>query len=286
EFRRSDFYNEVVRPTGGFYGMIAPLDPDRRMYFVVGRDLGAADFTDEDVNVTQLIIPHLKTALKVQGQLAAADLRSRGACEVIARLAFGVVLLDARMRPIFSNPVAEALARCGDSLLLNRTGVSALRPDEARSLHDAIATAVGFGHGHRHGGASATVAPSRTPMNCCLSRRPPRAPLVARVVPVAASDALDGIHATTRAILFVMEPDRRVEFDRLHLAETFQLTRREAALATLLARGMDLAGAALQMGIGMGTARAYLKQILVKTDTHRQAEMVSLLLRSSLPIGT
>jgi DNA-binding CsgD family transcriptional regulator len=33
------------------------------------------------------------------------------------------------------------------------------------------------------------------------------------------------------------------------------------------------------MGIGVGTARGYMKQIFAKTYIHRQAELVALLLR-------
>ncbi|WGS45308.1 helix-turn-helix transcriptional regulator [Burkholderia sp. JSH-S8] len=282
EFKRTDFYNHAVRPAGGFYGMVAPLAPDRGVYFVIGRDLGAADFIDADVRAARLILPHLATALQVQSRLAAADLSARGANEVISCLAFGVVLLDVTMRPIFVNPVAETLARCADGLLLNRTEVSAARPAEAKRLRDAIAAAVSLNKPGRD--VSETVARNRTPMTCFLSRRPPCPPLVVRVVPVAASDVPNGISAATRAILFVMEPNRPVEIDWTVLAATFDLTRREATLATLLARGLNLTDAASQMGIGLGTARAYLKQILAKTDTHRQAELVSRLLRSSLPV--
>lgn len=282
EFQRSGFYNDAVRPAGGFYGMLAPLSPDRRVYFVVGRDLGAPDFIDDDIGAVRLILPHLKTALQVQQHLAAADLRAKDAYEVISRMEFGVVLLDAGMRVIFANPVAEALARRSDGFLLNRNEVSATQPAEAKSLRDAIAAAVGLNNGGRD--ASESAVQRRTPMSCSLSRRPPSSPLVVRVLPVAASDVLDGISAATRAMLFVMELDRPVEIDRMVLLTAFHLTRREATLAAMLARGIDLAEAASQMGIGIGTARAYLKQILAKTNTHRQAEMISLLLRSSPPI--
>jgi DNA-binding CsgD family transcriptional regulator len=283
EFRRSDFYNDAVRPVGGFYGIVAPLVllPDRRAYFATGRYLGAADYSDDDVGAARLIVPHLTTALQVRNRLAAADLRAKGTYEVISRLVFGVILLDARMRPIFANPQAEALARCGDGFLLNSNEVSAARPSDAKNLRDAIATAVGLNNGGRD--ASEAVVRPRAPMNCYVSRRAPRPPLVVRVVPVAASDVLDGVSAATRVILFVMEPDRPTEIDPSVLAASFNLTRREAALATLLARGMDLAQAAPQLGIGQGTARGYLKHILSKTDTHRQAELVSVLLRSGMP---
>lgn len=83
----------------------------------------------------------------------------------------------------------------------------------------------------------------------------------------------------------MIEPDKPAGIDPIILAATFHLTRREAALAGLLAQGVDLAEAALQSGIGIGTARGYLKQTMAKTGTHRQAELVSLLLRGGLQIA-
>jgi DNA-binding CsgD family transcriptional regulator len=285
DFRRSDIYREAIRPAGGFYGIVAPLirHPDEQALFSMGRNLGKADFSDEDLDAASLIVPHLTTALQVRNRLAAADLRARGAYDVITQLNIGVVLLDAAMHPIFANRCAEALARSCDGLLLTGKDVSASHPSDAKNLRDAIATAISLNNTGRD--ASEAAMRPQVPMRCYLSRRPPRLPLVVRVLPVSASDVLEGISAGIRAALFVIELDRPVGIDPIVLAATFHLTRREAALAALLARGMDLAEAASQSGIGIGTARGYLKQILAKTDTHRQAELVSLLLRGGLQIA-
>ncbi|MFM0757310.1 helix-turn-helix transcriptional regulator [Paraburkholderia strydomiana] len=282
QFRRSDIYNEAVRPAGGFYGIVAPLVRlrDRQALFCAGRYLGTANFSDDDLDAASLIVPHLTTALQVRNRLAAADLRAKGAYDVITQLNIGVVLLDAAMRPIFANPCAEALARSGDGLLLTGKGVSASHHSDAKNLRDAIATAIGLNNTGRD--ASEAAMRPQVPMRCYLARRPPRLPLVVRVLPVSASDVLEGISGGTRAVLFVIELDKPVGIDPIVLAVTFHLTRREAALAALLVRGMDLAEAASQSGIGIGTARGYLKQILAKTNTHRQAELVSLLLRGGL----
>jgi DNA-binding CsgD family transcriptional regulator len=282
DFQRTDIYNQVVRPAGMFYGLVAPLVclPEQQIHFSAGRDLGLTDFNDNDIDAANLIIPHLTTAVLARNRLAAAELRAKGAYEVIARMDFGVILLDARMRPIFVNPCAESLAVAGDGLLLNQNEVSATLPTDARKLHDAIAVAIRMNTAGRD--ASEAAMRRQAPMRCYLSRRPPRRPLVVHVLPVDATDLLDGISTATRVILLVQELDRPARIDPMVLVATFDLTRREAALAILLARGMDLDEAATQLGIGIGTARGYLKQILAKTDTHRQAELVSLLLRSCL----
>lgn len=285
DFRRSDIYREAIRPAGGFYGIVAPLirHPDQQVLFSMGRDLGKANFSDDDLDAASLIVPHLTTALQVRNRLAAADLRAKGAYDVMTQLNIGVVLLDAAMRPIFANTCAEALARSRDGLILSGKEVSASRPSDASHLKDAIVTAINLNYAGRD--ASEAAIRPRVPMRCYLSRQPPRLPLVVRVFPVSASDLLEGISAGTRAALFVIEPDKPLGIEPIVLAATFHLTRREAALAALLAQGMDLAEAASQSGIGIGTARGYLKQILAKTGTHRQAELVSLLLRGGLQVA-
>lgn len=88
------------------------------------------------------------------------------------------------------------------------------------------------------------------------------------------------MNTAARVLLFIVEPDCPPCFEPRCIDSSLQLTRREAQIATLLASGINLHDAALQMGIGIGTARGYLKQVLAKTDTHRQAELVSLIIRS------
>lgn len=63
------------------------------------------------------------------------------------------------------------------------------------------------------------------------------------------------------------------------LRQRFGLTPAEARLALALADGTGLAAAAHANGIRVSTARAHLKAIFGKTDTHRQAELVALLAR-------
>jgi DNA-binding CsgD family transcriptional regulator len=56
------------------------------------------------------------------------------------------------------------------------------------------------------------------------------------------------------------------------------MTDSEAQLAAHLVRGEDLRTAAARLGITYGTARARLTEIFQKTSTHRQSELVKLLL--------
>jgi DNA-binding CsgD family transcriptional regulator len=63
------------------------------------------------------------------------------------------------------------------------------------------------------------------------------------------------------------------------LAKTFRLTPAEAKLACVIARGASPETAAGELKISRETARNQLKSVFAKTDTHRQSELVALILQ-------
>jgi DNA-binding CsgD family transcriptional regulator len=63
------------------------------------------------------------------------------------------------------------------------------------------------------------------------------------------------------------------------LAKTFHLTPAEAKLACVIARGASPEIAAGELKISRETARNQLKSVFAKTDTHRQSELVALILQ-------
>ena len=62
------------------------------------------------------------------------------------------------------------------------------------------------------------------------------------------------------------------------LAGHFSLTQSEARLTLILVQGKSLEVAAKETGITLSSARTYLKRIFSKTNTNRQAELVSKIL--------
>jgi DNA-binding CsgD family transcriptional regulator len=62
------------------------------------------------------------------------------------------------------------------------------------------------------------------------------------------------------------------------LAKTFRLTPAEAKLASVIARGASPKIAAGELKISRETVRNQLKSVFAKTDTHRQSELVALIL--------
>jgi DNA-binding CsgD family transcriptional regulator len=65
-----------------------------------------------------------------------------------------------------------------------------------------------------------------------------------------------------------------LEVNETVLSQLYGLTRGEAALASYLLRGKSIEEASEELFISPHTARTHLKRIFMKTDTHRQTELV------------
>lgn len=81
------------------------------------------------------------------------------------------------------------------------------------------------------------------------------------------------------AIVTIADPEisRRRFAKDLHTS--FGLTAAEAGLAAEIVKGDGREAAAKRRGISVATARSQLSSIFEKTGTHRQAELVNLLLK-------
>lgn len=92
---------------------------------------------------------------------------------------------------------------------------------------------------------------------------------------------LGWLFSPERLLLIIMretEPKSLVT-DMRALQHLFALTPAEARLASRLAAGNSLEEASNALGISKLTARTQLKSIFVKTDTHRQSQLILLLAR-------
>ncbi|MGI6855482.1 helix-turn-helix transcriptional regulator [Mesorhizobium sp. 1B3] len=284
-FASSDFYEKTVRPTGTFHSATAALDyaASHRGFIAIGRRLGSDDYDSQSIEVLQVLVPHLVTALRVRHQLGDAELQTRSAYAMLDRLDAGIVLTDASARPRFVNARAGAIAAEGDGFCLGSRGIAAALPTETRALRRAIAAAATITTKLTQSDTTDTIVQSATSAmqtTLPLSRPSLRPPLTAFVMPLSEAMLEGTTGALSQVAVFLIEPDRPPEIDTRALGETYRLAPREIQVATLLAQGRTLAEIACQLGIGLGTVREHLKRVLAKTETRRQANLVRLLLRA------
>lgn len=110
-----------------------------------------------------------------------------------------------------------------------------------------------------------------------IVQRPDKLPVILRIWPFEGAAQSAGPDAHTLVTLNALGP-KPGPSARI-LAKTFRLTPSEAKLACIIARGAPPQIAAAELKISRETARNQLKSVFAKTDTHRQSELVALLLQ-------
>lgn len=244
----------------GCYALAAREQLDGLSIFVAAyRPHHAGDFAAADAARLEALLPVLRDTVSLHHSLGIFRQQTEGFSHVLENLDCAVILLDAAQRPVFMNGRAREIADAKDGLLIGTAGLTAARMGEARALQHAIVSAI-------------EAAPACALASVYVHRDENRSPLKLDVISVGGG----GPRTAARVIVLIREPDAPRAFDREALSRTYDLTPREAELAVLLATGHTLSGAAAALKIGLSTVRWYLKHLFEKTDTHRQAELIRL----------
>lgn len=264
---RSDFYQDVIRPMGGFRAILSVVHRHARhgSLLAICRPQHAADFSDDDASVIEHVIPHIARALRARLDIEAAEQRSAVALDALDCVDAALAVVDADLRPVLLSRRAEEIVIGGDGLRRSRNGLAAWAPGETKRLRSQV----------RRAAAEDPRVPGTFALR--LMRPPPRPPWAVTLRRLAPAS---GVCTGASLVVVILEDAIRGVGDiggTLHAM--FDLTPREIAVATALTRGHDLVETADSLGISPGTARNHLKAVFLKTHTHRQSELVSLILR-------
>lgn len=270
---RSEYYADWLRPQGIWHGLFAVAFRSETVSSMITLCRGQRqDGFDSHVTAAlETLTPHLARAVRTTCRLAAAEARGNGVEGLLARLRDGALLLDADGAVVYANPAAEALLRGGDGLATAQGRLRAVRDDAA--LRRAVAAAAA--------GSSEMLA---------VARPSGQAPLAVTVQPalagrLSASDPWR-IAPVPAALVFVVEPDRDcggTATARRALRTLYGLTGAETAAAEAVAKGQGVAEAAEALGVAPTTLRWHLRNVFDKIGISRQAELVRLVERLSVP---
>jgi DNA-binding CsgD family transcriptional regulator len=169
---------------------------------------------------------------------------------------------------IFQNRTAEQLSRSADALRVRRNRLRAAKTSETGKLRNLITNAL-----TPKGGRSADEVGIMT-----LSRTSDARPLQVLVAPLG--EQVEWSWGRKRATaIFTTDPEQPTALQGPTLQRLYGLTPAESRLAiTFRNVHGDLARAAEEMGITRDSARQYLKHVFAKTNTHRQPELIELLI--------
>lgn len=239
---------------GSFIGNLQPLDGDLYLGIALHRAVeDRCDFDSATAKRLADLAPHLRQACQLSTQLQHSERHLAGLQAHLDGLRCGLLMCDSEARVSWMNRSARTLIAGSRCLQLHGRQLRAHSPAASAALHEEITLAatqarfmsLGQGDDALHL-ALRTRSDDEAPVLIAVTRAGDAA-----AVPVAAWGRLLGVTAA------------------------------EAALVATLVAGGTIEQHAQTRGISAGTVRCQLKQVLAKTGTHRQAELVRLALSSA-----
>ena len=272
ELVASSFYSEFMEPQG-----LAPEVPVCHLMqrddgiplagICIFRRVGGRAFRPDDFALGDLLVPHLACAYEIHARLSEAKRERVALGEVLDRLPTGVLLIDAKGRPVVVNRAAQSIIALKDGFSVRDERCVLDDCRENAVLHKLIAKAVESARrGERVNGDVITVT------------RPSRARSYALMVGPLLEPSPGSTLREAVGVIFIADPEAGTVTTTEVLEALYSLTHAEAELVRLLSEGRGLDEVAALRGVTMNTVRSQLKQAFSKTDTKRQGELVGLVL--------
>ncbi len=264
ELRRTDFYDEVLKPQDvGHSAMIALAgEASFRVAFNVCRDTRRGPFDENERRNLALLVPHLRRSLLLGFRLEGYQELMRAQHHILDRLNIGIVLLDRNQRAVFVNRKAEALAETHGTLRISSDGVSTTSPPATSRLH-------------RHVRAVAAGQPVAAMSLPSLDRSGSLSLVVTSLSRSDRSVLFDAGMRQASVLLFLIDPADDAQIPAASLVEAFGLTVGEARVAALLASGRTIQEGSMRLGLSQNTIKTHLRSVYAKLGVTRQAELAA-----------
>ncbi|SEB05689.1 LuxR C-terminal-related transcriptional regulator [Variovorax sp. YR216] len=271
----SRFYREVLEPYGLTDMMWFPAlrNGGRTASLHASRSDQRPCYQQHDVRLFKLLSPHVCRAFAISDALDIRALRSEMLEKTLDGLAAGVYLTASDGHVVYMNAAAERQVRAGRSIRVAQNRLSPIDPVARAALAKSIdaatradvaspwsehSVAIPDGVG---GGYVATLLPIENGQRSGI------------LAPFAASVAV-----------FMQDPIKVPLMPGEAFARLHGLTGAELRVVLALSQGLGGMESAEMLGISEPTVRTHLQRIYAKTGTSRQADLLSLLHRSTPPV--
>jgi DNA-binding CsgD family transcriptional regulator len=231
-------------------------------FLIAAPDRSEAFATPDRIKLVSALIPHLQQALRTQKCISDLAVQASDAAEAVDGMRHAVFVVGPGAMIVHLNSAAEKMiaSRNGPNV---RAGSLCVAPSAAHAeLKRSVGAALGL--------SSANVKAGNSFLCQRLSGG---RPYVVHVTPFTARDS-----GPPRALVVVVDPNDDPPPSADLLRRLFGLTSAEADVAQLVAGGQGLKPIADELSLSIATVKTHLQRVFAKTDTHRQAELVRLLL--------
>lgn len=256
--KHSEFYADFMRPYDMCEGLFLRLAVGAipTSFLAVAPERAKPFETAERVKFLSAIVPHLQQALHTQSHFSELAARADDVNAVIETSRHGIALVAVNHDVAQINTATERIFNADDGLCVRSRRIASLCGSTSDLLSKSISRAcVAQPDGARKGESLTCGRPSG------------KRPYIVHVLPM-----------TSGAMVMIVDPDLEPEPPKALLLRLFGLTNAEADVALRVMRGDGLTPIADDMALSLATIKTHLHHIFDKTGTHRQAELVRLLL--------
>jgi DNA-binding CsgD family transcriptional regulator len=272
EWADHPFYREYWSAYGVRELFAVKVAEDERYVVMLGmtRTNEMPVYTPSDMNLLERYVCHLAAAYRIIRHLGAAQATAQAGLALIEASARPMILLDGNRNIVTANAPAKRILET-ESVVYERAGKLVCQTNKS-----AAALSTGL----------LDLALSDASVSNCGQRR-----VAVRLVGRRADEVIHcslwamkaaatmGVFGPNSVVLLTIATPGVV--DSVFVGSMFDLTPAEAKVAVALVEGRDLHNIADAHHVSIETVRSQLKTVFSKTGTHRQSDLIALLLRAT-----
>ena len=277
EYDDHPFYREFWSAFNARSLLAAKVAEDERYIAMLGmvRSYAEPPYCETDIRTLEIYVGHLAAAFRITQRLRKLHGAAAAGAALMEASDRPMVLLDAKAQIVKANGAARDFLRSGQALyeqggrLCCRDMAIERRLGEMLTERRGEDSAVRAKAGNKR--FALQIANDALPAILCSVWR----------LQAESTVGIFGVRPIALLTVALQRLDRSEPLDPIFLASLFDLTPAEVRVAIAVVQGHDLKDVAKAHRTSIETVRSQLKSIYVKTDTHRQAQLVELLLRST-----
>ncbi len=273
EIENHPYYTDFLKPNGLKWFAGFSITPDEEMFAALSiqRSLSKEPFSEEELQVVELLGVHVGNALRVSLKLSRSQSTVELLSDLLDRMSIGVLALSPSGQTHLANNAARRLL--AGSFDQHLTSDDPLTFASGKQLRQPIQTAL------------ATSQALGIP-RLLHTFHTDEGMTVAYLLPTEQDDMglnKRGMHPETGAVIVLLSSGQPNAPDPLVVRDLLGLTLSEARIAALIGAGLTPRGVSSRLDITEQSARTVLKRVFQKTGISRQADLMHLLSRVTLP---
>lgn len=270
--RQSHFYRKVLKPWGIEYTMgFCFSDGEDSISLNIMRGPAQPPFDPSELEDFGCLVPSLRSAINLHRRLARNEFERRCTTQLLDGVQFGIALADQQCRVHFMNRAANELCGQRDGLTFSNQNLLLADPKQQRELEALVAEVI----------AGQGIDNERSVRMLPVSRRSGRPDYTVMISAMGArlGAAANGLVQDAMALLLMSDPEQHAQQSQV-VPWLYRLTRTETHVLSLLLEGLTVDAIGRRLHISDHTTRTHVKNLLRKTNTSRQANLIRVVMSS------